>query len=107
MIFILVFLICFFASIAGAICGIGGGVIIKPVLDAFGIMREQGLIFTTVTITAKEKICVMEQAECRPDKCERAKGHFDRVNECMYELLQNEDNRSDHCPDCFCRASEP
>lgn len=32
----LYFLICFVASIAGAICGIGGGVIVKPVLDLFG-----------------------------------------------------------------------
>ena len=29
-------LVSLFASIAGAICGIGGGVIIKPVLDLFG-----------------------------------------------------------------------
>lgn len=29
-------LICLLASAAGAICGIGGGVIIKPVLDLFG-----------------------------------------------------------------------
>ena len=32
----LYFVICFIASIAGAICGIGGGVIVKPVLDLFG-----------------------------------------------------------------------
>lgn len=38
MVNILVFLVCFGASIIGAICGIGGGVIIKPALDAFGIM---------------------------------------------------------------------
>ena len=31
------FLICFCASVVGAICGIGGGVIIKPLLDTFGI----------------------------------------------------------------------
>ena len=30
---ILFFCVSFFASIAGAICGIGGGVIIKPGLD--------------------------------------------------------------------------
>ena len=36
MIYILFGFICFCASIIGAICGIGGGVIIKPVLDAFG-----------------------------------------------------------------------
>ena len=38
MFIILFFLICFFASVIGAICGIGGGVIIKPVLDAFQMM---------------------------------------------------------------------
>ena len=31
---ILFFVVCFLASIVGAICGIGGGVIIKPLLDA-------------------------------------------------------------------------
>ncbi len=45
MIFVLVFLICFLASVAGAICGIGGGVIIKPVLDAFGIMDVATISF--------------------------------------------------------------
>ena len=29
-------IVSFFASVAGAICGIGGGVIIKPTLDLFG-----------------------------------------------------------------------
>ena len=37
MIGILFFLICFCASVVGAICGIGGGVIIKPLLDVFGV----------------------------------------------------------------------
>ena len=32
---ILAFLVSFLASTAGAICGIGGGVIIKPTLDLF------------------------------------------------------------------------
>ena len=31
------FLVSFLASIAGAICGIGGGVVIKPVLDMLGL----------------------------------------------------------------------
>lgn len=41
----LCFLICFFASIIGAICGIGGGVIIKPVLDAFQVMDVASISF--------------------------------------------------------------
>ena len=42
----LVFLIvCFGASIVGAICGIGGGVIIKPVLDSFGVLDVTAISF--------------------------------------------------------------
>lgn len=37
--------ISFFASIAGAICGIGGGVIIKPVLDLFGLASVSTISF--------------------------------------------------------------
>lgn len=45
MVLILVFAICFMASVIGAICGIGGGVIIKPALDAFGIMNVSTISF--------------------------------------------------------------
>lgn len=38
-------LISFGASIVGAICGIGGGVIIKPVLDAFGVLDVAAISF--------------------------------------------------------------
>lgn len=36
MLTIAIFLVCFFASAVGAVCGIGGGIIIKPVLDSLG-----------------------------------------------------------------------
>lgn len=49
-------LICFFASAIGNICGIGGGVIIKPLLDAFGIMDVAAISFlsgcTVLSMTA-------------------------------------------------------
>ena len=45
MITVLVFLVCFCASIIGAICGIGGGVLIKPALDALGIMDVATISF--------------------------------------------------------------
>lgn len=35
----------FMASIIGAICGIGGGVIIKPVLDSLGVMSVSAVSF--------------------------------------------------------------
>lgn len=35
----------FCASVAGAVCGIGGGVLIKPILDAFGILSVASISF--------------------------------------------------------------
>ncbi len=56
MIFLLVFAVCFFSCAAGAICGIGGGVIIKPALDAIGIMDVSTISFlsgcTVLAMTA-------------------------------------------------------
>ena len=39
------FLVSFLASIVGAICGIGGGVIMKPLLDATGILSVSAISF--------------------------------------------------------------
>lgn len=40
-----VFAVCFLASTIGGICGIGGGVVIKPLLDTTGIMTVSTLSF--------------------------------------------------------------
>ena len=60
--------------------------------DALGLMRERGLRCKSITLTAKDKICFMEETECNPDYCPYAKGHFDRINEAVYELLTHVDN---------------
>lgn len=62
--------------------------------DAFEILRQRGLLFQTVTITAKEKLCCCEKPECMPEKCPYAKGHFDRVNEAVYDLWTSEQSFS-------------
>jgi len=59
--------------------------------DAFRILQDRGLFFSTVTLTAKEKLCPMEKCECNPDHCPRAKGHFDRVNEAVFDLIQKKE----------------
>ena len=41
-------------------------------------------------MTAKDKICFMEETECNPVDCPYAKGHFDRVNDAVYEIIQEE-----------------
>lgn len=58
--------------------------------EAFRILRSRGLVFTVVTITAKEKLCPMEKTECNPEACPYAKGHFDRVNEAVFDILHLE-----------------
>ena len=59
--------------------------------QAFETLREQNLKFKMITLTAKEKICFCEETSCNPDDCPYAKGHFDRVNDAVYELLMQED----------------
>lgn len=59
--------------------------------ETFRIMKEQGLKMKLVTLTAKEKSCILEKPECNPGACERAKGHFDRVNDAVYDLLTHEE----------------
>ena len=45
MIYLIFLVVCFAASIVGEICGIGGGVIIKPVLDSFGVLDVTAISF--------------------------------------------------------------
>lgn len=58
--------------------------------EAFEILRKQDLEFRTITLTAKEKICPREQMQCNPDACPYAKGHFDRVNEAVFDIIHSE-----------------
>lgn len=55
--------------------------------NAIELMRERGLHFKSVSLTAKEKICMQEECECNPEVCPYAKGHFDRINEALYDIL--------------------
>ncbi|MCR5503495.1 MAG: ATP-dependent DNA helicase [Lachnospiraceae bacterium] len=59
---------------------------------ALSILRERGLSFKSVTLTAKEKICFQDECDCNPKTCPYAKGHFDRVNDALYDALTNLDN---------------
>lgn len=59
--------------------------------DTVDIMRKDGLRLKNITLTAKEKICFTGEHECNPDACPYAKGHFDRVNDCIYELVTSQD----------------
>lgn len=59
--------------------------------EAFHILRKKGLKFKVASITAREKLCFLDAPECTPEKCLYAKGHFDRVNDAVYELWTTEE----------------
>ena len=77
--------------------------------DAFDKMKTNGLKFKTITLTAKDKVCFSKGSACNPEQCKFAKGHFDRVNEALLDILKNENtfsreiienysNKYDICP---------
>ncbi len=59
--------------------------------ECFALLGQQNLTFKPITITAKEKMCILDKISCNPEDCERAKGHYDRVNEAVYDMLVHEE----------------
>lgn len=60
--------------------------------EALCRLRENGLRFKSVVLTAKEKICFLEKPACTPESCPYAKGHFNRVNTALRELMEQYDD---------------
>lgn len=59
--------------------------------DAVRLMQDGGLRFRSLTLRAKDKSCPNSETICTPDYCDRAHGHFDRVNEALLDLIDNND----------------
>lgn len=62
--------------------------------DAFAVLKQQGLRMKVLTLTAKEKICFCEETECNPEACPYARGHYDRVNDAVFEMITSTDSFS-------------
>ena len=60
--------------------------------DAFNILSDNGVHLKYVTITAKEKICILDKPTCNPGSCPRALGHFDRVNDAVFDVITHEEH---------------
>lgn len=61
--------------------------------DCFNLLCSQDLKFKFVTITAKDKLCFLEDGpDCNPASCMYARGHYDRVNDSVYDMLIHENN---------------
>lgn len=61
--------------------------------NTYSILERNGLLIKTVIITAKEKICFLDdKPECNPVACDFADGHFDRINDAVYDMIIHENN---------------
>ncbi len=60
--------------------------------NTFSILREAGLKFKTLTITAKDKICPLDERICNPEQCQYARGHYDRVNDAVFDIINSEES---------------
>lgn len=65
--------------------------------DTGKLLRGKNLRMKFITLTAKEKICPLEECLCQPEFCEYAKGHFDRVNEAVFDIINQEDGIDREC----------
>lgn len=62
--------------------------------QAFEILKNGCMRYKTIMLTAKEKICFCDKTECNPDYCPYAKGHYDRINDAIYEMITETDDLS-------------
>lgn len=61
--------------------------------ECFELLSGQNLSFKHLTITAKEKLCFLDgKPDCNPEACPYARGHYDRVNDSVYDMLTHETN---------------
>ncbi|MBR3305708.1 MAG: ATP-dependent DNA helicase [Lachnospiraceae bacterium] len=60
--------------------------------DTIELMRGKGLKLKSITIIARDKICPLEKAECNPEACPYARGHYDRVNDAIFDTICKKDH---------------
>lgn len=58
--------------------------------DASKLLMDKGLKGRVLTITAKDKICPLEERSCNPEDCPYAKGYYDRINDAVFHFLQQD-----------------
>jgi DNA excision repair protein ERCC-2 len=58
--------------------------------SALQALAAKGMRLKRVTLTAKEKICFLEEKSCAPEDCPYARGYFDRLNDALAEAFTHD-----------------
>ncbi len=80
-----------------------------PVLEAIDLLRQQDLSASVLVMTARDKLCPIRvhthggqvrarplSSLCNPIECPLARGHYDSVNEALYEAISTHDILDSH-----------
>ncbi len=57
---------------------------------SLNLLENGGLIMRSIVLTAKDKVCFLEERNCTPEGCPYANGHFDRINPALLDIAENE-----------------
>ena len=59
----------------------------RSAMDALLMLHQSGAAVLAAEIAAKDKVCFLEQRDCRPESCPYAKGFYDRLPAALSEAL--------------------
>lgn len=65
---------------------------VKVAEESLDKMRDKGLKAKSVTITAKEKVCINEEVSCNVKKCPYAINHYGKSKIAIFDMLVNEES---------------
>ncbi|PAB60576.1 ATP-dependent DNA helicase [Anaeromicrobium sediminis] len=62
----------------------------KVAEETLNILLSKGLSCKSTTITAKEKICFMDEVNCNKEHCHYADGYYNKLNKAIIDIFENE-----------------
>ncbi|MBL4931476.1 ATP-dependent DNA helicase [Clostridium paridis] len=59
--------------------------------ESLRLIRDKKVRIKSITLTAKDKICFNSGSSCNAEECAYAQGFYDKVNEALFDIINNED----------------
>ena len=69
--------------------------------ETFDKLRNKGLKFKSIVLTAKEKSCINKEFDCNPEKCIYAEGYYNKIRDVILKVLRENDSISMEILKCY------